>query len=100
MIPFTDAPGSESTSPFSAKGGHVPHSPQEGGHVLQTLFPKSSDGGDVTHTLSLHCFLFCRCNGGRTEAGADARPTAAPQTRPAVLLVQVLRAPGIVVFSQ
>ena len=30
-----------------------------GGHVLQTLFPKTSDGGGVAPTLSLHCFLFC-----------------------------------------
>ena len=29
----------------------------QGGHVLQTLFPKPSDGGDVAPTVCLHCFL-------------------------------------------
>ena len=31
-----------------------------GGHDLQTLFPKPSDGG-TSHPVSLHCFLLSAC---------------------------------------
>ncbi len=48
---------------WEAGWGHVPFS--IGGHVLQNWFPKPSDGGggDVSPSMSLHCFLFAERHG-------------------------------------
>ena len=43
-----------------SREGNVLHS-QQGGYVLQTLFPKRSDGRDIALAVSLHCFLFADC---------------------------------------
>ena len=70
---------------IASLGGHVLHSPQEGGHVLQTLFPKNQvTGGCHISSVSALLLVFF------STAFGVALSNGTPAVYPGVLTPQSL----------